>query len=100
MEWIIQLECRLAGKVLHRRDVATLSREPTPLLPEHLGLTLSDGKTVLSATQRAVVTDQVEVEAAAWWVCPHCHQRKRIKDRRRCAVESRRSAVACRTGGA
>ena len=48
-----------------------------------MGLTLRDGKTVLSSLQRAVVTDQVEVEAAAWWTCSHCHQRKRIKDRRR-----------------
>jgi hypothetical protein len=81
MEWVIQLECRLGDTVLHRRDVATISRESTPLLPEHVGLTLRDGKTVLNAIQRAVVTDQVEVEAAAWRICPHCQQRKRIKDR-------------------
>jgi hypothetical protein len=83
MEWVIQLECRLAGQVLHRQDVATITREATPLLPEHVGLTLRDGKTVLRAIQRAVVTDQVEVEAATWWICPHCQRRKRIKDRRR-----------------
>ena len=82
MEWVIQIECRLVvsssiedGRVHHARA--------HPLRPEHVGLTLSDGKTVLSALQRAVVMDQVEVEAAAWWTCPHCHQRKRIKDRRR-----------------
>ena len=68
--------------------MATITREPTPLRPEHVGLTLRDGKTVLSAIQRAVVTDQVEVEAAAWWICPHCHQRKRIKDRRRRRVRT------------
>jgi hypothetical protein len=88
MEWVIQLECRLGDKVLHRRDVATISRESTPLLPEHVGLTLRDGKTVLNAVQRAVITDQVEVEAAAWWICPHCQQRKRIKDRRQRRVRS------------
>jgi hypothetical protein len=44
MEWVIQLECRLAGQVLHRQDVATIRREATPLLPEHVGLTLRDGK--------------------------------------------------------
>ena len=82
MEFVIQVECRLAGKVLHRKDVATITREATPLLPERVGLTLGDGKTVLSTIQRAVVTDQVEAEAAAWWKCPHCHQPKRIKDRR------------------
>src|SRR5215218_5266035 len=38
MEWVIQLECRLGEKVLHRRDVATLSRESTPLRPEHVRL--------------------------------------------------------------
>jgi hypothetical protein len=66
-KWVIQLECRLAGQVLHRREVATIAREATPLLPEHVGLTLRDGTTVLHALQRAVVTDQVEAEAAAWW---------------------------------
>ena len=83
MEWVIQIECRLDGQLLHRKKVASITREHTALRPEHVGLTLSDGKTVLSALQRAVVMDQVEVEAAAWWMCPHCHQRKRIKDRRR-----------------
>jgi hypothetical protein len=88
MEWVIQVECRLAGQVLHRKDVATIMRDATPLLPEHVGLTLRDGKTVLSSIQHAVVADQVEVEAAAWWTCPHCHQRKRIKDRRRRRVRT------------
>jgi hypothetical protein len=37
MEWVIQLECRLGDTVLHRRDVATISRESTPLLAEHVG---------------------------------------------------------------
>lgn len=83
MEWVIQIECRLGGQLLHRKKVASITREHTTLRPEHVGLTLGDGKTVLSALQRVVVMDQVEVEAAAWWPCPHCHQRKRIKDQRR-----------------
>lgn len=49
---------------------------------------LRDVKTVLNAIQRAVVTDQVKVEAAAWWTCPHGHQRKRIKDSVGCARAS------------
>jgi hypothetical protein len=32
MEWVIQIECRLAGKFLHRKDVATITRVATPLL--------------------------------------------------------------------
>src|SRR3954471_5032684 len=82
MEWVVQIECRIAGTVLHRTDVATITREATPLRPERVGLTLHDGKTVLSEIQRAVVTDQVEAEAAAWRTCHHCRQPKRIKDRR------------------
>ena len=65
-----------------RTDVATITRETTPFRPEQVGLTLPDGKTVLSETQRAIVTDQVEVEAAAWRRCRHCEQPTRINDRR------------------
>ncbi|MDT5283607.1 MAG: hypothetical protein QOJ20_4802 [Mycobacterium sp.] len=83
MEWVITIECRLSGQVLHRTDLATITRQETPLRPEHVGLTLRDSKTVLNVIQRAVVTDQVDVEAAAWATCPHCQHRKRIKDRRR-----------------
>jgi hypothetical protein len=88
MEWVIHVECRLAGQVLHRKAVASITRQDIPLRPEHVGLTLGDGKTVLSALQRAVVTDQVEVESAAWWTCPHCRERKRVKDRRRRRVRT------------
>jgi hypothetical protein len=80
---VVYLECRLTGEVLHRKPIATITRAATPLRPEHVGLTLSDGKTVLCALQHAVITDQIEVEAAAWSTCRHCQRRKRIKDRRR-----------------
>lgn len=98
MEWVIQVECRLVGQVLHRRDVVTITRPPTRLQPEHVGLTLRDGKTVLHAIQPMVVTDQVEVEAAAHWTCPACQRRKRIKDRRQRRVRSLFGTVivACR----
>ena len=52
--------------VLHRMDVATITREAASLHPDHVGLTLRDSKTVLSGIQRTAVTDQVDVEAAAW----------------------------------
>jgi hypothetical protein len=77
MEWVITIECRLSGQVLHRTDLATITRQDTPLCPEHVGLTLRDSKTVLNVIQRTVVTDQVDVEAAAWATCPHCQRRKR-----------------------
>ena len=72
MEWVIHVECRVAGQVLHRKEVASITRQDTPLHPEHVGLTLGDGTTVLSSLQRAVVSDQVDAEATAWWTCPHC----------------------------
>src|SRR5581483_1614587 len=83
MEWAVSLECRLAGEVLHRTPIATIARAATPLRPEHLRLTLSDGKTILCALQHAVIADQIEVEATAWSTFRHCQRRKRIKDRRR-----------------
>jgi hypothetical protein len=67
MEWVITIECCLAGQVLHRTD--TVTRHHTPLRPEHVGLTLRDCKTVLNVIQRAVVTDQVEVSCRRYHRC-------------------------------
>jgi hypothetical protein len=63
MGWIVQVECRVAGEVLHRRERVTVSRALTPLRPAQAGLTRRDGATVLRAIQPAVVADQVEVTA-------------------------------------
>lgn len=43
MEWVIQIECRLAGKVLHRKHVATTKREATPQLDDRLDGSFESG---------------------------------------------------------
>jgi hypothetical protein len=66
MEWVIHVEWRLAGQVLHWKEVTSITRMPrhTRSGPEHVGLTLGDGKTVLSALQRATGWRMVSI--AGW----------------------------------
>lgn len=51
MEFRIWVEVRLAGRILHRQLVAQVEREATGIGPEEIGLTLEEGKTVLSQVQ-------------------------------------------------
>jgi hypothetical protein len=83
MEFRIWVEVRLAGRVLDRRVVAQVEREATGIGPEEIGLTLEEGKTVLSQVQAGVVHQQVEALQAAHWKCLKCGSKQRIKDRRR-----------------
>ena len=48
MKFIVWVETRLAGKTLELQQVASLERPSTGIQPEEIGLTLQDGKTVLS----------------------------------------------------
>src|SRR5215472_12403241 len=83
MEFRIWVEVRLAGRVLDRRLVAQVEREVTRIGPEEIGLTLEEGKTVLSQVQAGVIHRQVEALQAAHRNCLQCGRKQRIKDRRR-----------------
>ena len=77
------MEVRLAGRVLGRQVVARVEREATGIGPEEIGLTLEEGKTVLSQVQAGVIHRQVEALQAAHRNCLQCGRKQRIKDRRR-----------------
>jgi hypothetical protein len=55
MEFRIWVEVCLAGRVLHKQLVAQVEREATGIGPEEIGLTLEEGKTVLSQVQAGVI---------------------------------------------
>jgi hypothetical protein len=82
MEFRIWVEARLAGRVLERQLVAQVEREASGIGPEEIGLTLEEGKTVLSQVQAGVIHRQVEVLQAAHRNCLQCGRKQRIKDRR------------------
>ena len=69
MEFRIWVEVRLAGRVLDRKLVAQVEREATGIGPEEIGLTLEEGKTVLSQVQAGVIHRQVEALQAAHRNC-------------------------------
>jgi hypothetical protein len=83
MEFRIWVEVCLAGRVLHKQLVAQVEREATGIGPEEIGLTLEEGKTVLSQVQAGVIHRQVEALQAAHRKCLQCGRKQRIKDRRR-----------------
>src|SRR5215471_15329292 len=83
MEFRIWVEVRLAGRFLHRQLVAQVEREATGIGPEEIGLTLEEGKTVLSQVQAGVIHRQVEALQAAQRKCLQCGRKQRIKDRRK-----------------
>jgi hypothetical protein len=82
MEWILRLECRDEHEVLHERDIARFERQTDVLRPEEVGLSLLDAKTLLHNIQWNLVRDQAAFQATAGRKCPHCGERKRIKDYR------------------
>ena len=83
MEFRIWVEVRLAGRVLSRQVVAQVEREATGIVPEEIGLTFVEAKTVLSQVQTGVIHRQVEALQAAHRKCLHCGRKQRIKDRRK-----------------
>src|SRR5260221_14152964 len=58
-------------------EVACLCRGD--LVPENLGLTLAEGKTLLAKIQEKMVTQQAAVYSIQQRPCPHCHQQRRKK---------------------
>ncbi len=58
-------------------EVACLCRGA--LVPENLGLTLAEGKTLLATIQEKMVTQQAAVYNVQQRPCPHCHQQRKKK---------------------
>lgn len=74
----VEVVCIAGDGSEQRREVATIERRE--LAMETLGLTLSEGKTLLAGVQDFVVAQQVQQELEQRRACPHCGQRHTTKD--------------------
>jgi hypothetical protein len=63
-----------------------------------LGLTLQDGRAILTGIEQEMVQSQVELQSGAASVCEHCQVRLRIKDirKRRLDTVFGQATVSCR----
>lgn len=68
------------GGATRTQEVARLQRDE--LSPTTLGLTLADAKDLLQNVQSHVVEQQVADYQQQQCPCPHCQQRRRVKDQR------------------
>src|SRR6516165_8037406 len=98
MEFRIWVEVRLAGRVLNRQLVAQVEREATGIGAEEIGLTLEEGKTLLSQVQAGVIHRQVEALQAAHRNCRNCGRKQRIKDRRKRCLRTIFGEFECPAG--
>jgi hypothetical protein len=64
MKWTIRLEFTPDGNAPRSIDVGTITRPPSDLLPEDVGLTLEEGRQLLQGIEREVIGNQVHAYAA------------------------------------
>jgi hypothetical protein len=69
MEWRIKLEARSGWGEVETIEVARLKRRVVGLTAEEVGLTLAEGKDLLSELQRLVLQTQMEEYAMCARVC-------------------------------
>jgi hypothetical protein len=80
MEFIVWVETRLAGKTLAVEEVARFDRCADGIAREDIGLTLTEGKDVVSQVQRKIVQTQIRVLSLAKSLCMHCSAAQLVKD--------------------
>jgi hypothetical protein len=72
---------------------AVVERQFLADVPTKLGLTLQEGRAILTGIEHEVVQSQVELQSGAASVCEDCQGRLRIKDIRKGRLEDRASAL-------
>ena len=82
MVWVVKLEQVIAGKVVSRKKVIALERPEKLQSLGDLGLRLEEGKAVVAAIQKLLVTQQCERHDETRTHCAECGKRRRIKDYR------------------
>jgi hypothetical protein len=88
----------IAGRSVAVRRAAVVDRQCLANVPAELGLTLQEGRAILSGIEQEVVQSQVELQSGAASVCEHCQKRLPIKDirKRRLDTVFGRVTVSCR----
>jgi hypothetical protein len=82
MRWRIMLELAGPDGTPQRHEVSSGERIPTGHTAATLGLSLEEGKAVLAAVQRHLVTAQVDEHCRSRRRCDRCGAQRPLKDRR------------------
>src|SRR4051794_14725869 len=82
MRWRIMLELAGPDGTPQRHEVSSGERVPTGHTAATLGLSLEEGKAVLAAVQRHLVTAQVDEHCRSQRRCDRCGAQRPLKDRR------------------
>ncbi len=72
MQFVIWIETIIAGKSVAVQRGAVVERQCLANVPTQLGLTLQEGRAVLTDIEQAVVQSQVELQSGAASMCEHC----------------------------
>jgi hypothetical protein len=98
MQFVVWVETVIAGRSVAVRRAAVVDRQCLANVPAELGLTLQEGRAILSGMEQEVVQSQVDLQSGAASVCEHCQDRLRIKDikKRRLDTVFGRVTVSCR----
>jgi hypothetical protein len=98
MQFVVWVETMIAGQSVAVQRAAVVERQCFANVPTELGLTLQEGRVILTGIEQEVVQSQVELQSGAASVCEHCQVRLRIKDirKRRLDTVFGRVTVSCR----
>ena len=88
MEWTIKLEARTGWGEVKTIEVGRIKRRVMGLMAEDLGLSLSEGKEILSELQRLVLQTQMQEFALCARVCPDCLKLRRQRDCRTRTIQT------------
>ena len=80
MEWTIKLEARTGWGEVETIEVGRLERRVIGLTADEVGLTLAEGKDLLSELQRLVLQTQMEEYVMCARVCRECLTLRRQRD--------------------
>jgi hypothetical protein len=88
MEWTIKLEARSGRGEVETIEVSRLKRRLVGLTADEVGLTLAEGKDLLSELQRLVLQTQMEEYVMCARVCRACLTLRRRRDRRTRTIQT------------
>lgn len=72
MQFVAWIETIIAGKSVAVQRGAAVERQCLENVPTELGLTLQEGRAVLTDIEQAVVQSEVELQSGAASMCEHC----------------------------
>ncbi|MDY6949439.1 MAG: hypothetical protein SXG53_27450 [Pseudomonadota bacterium] len=79
VEWTITIEGKNEFGDVCRKAVR-IDKSWERLFDGGIGLSIEDGKTIMTALQSAVVAHEAETYCLFRWVCPDCHTVRPVKD--------------------